>query len=50
MGPSKTETVDISHKTIPLKFGIMINKRIIYLRGKLTDHCNRQEPSVWSGT
>ena len=45
-----TPPVDVTHKTIPHKLGIMINNRVIYLRGNLTDHCPRQQPSARPGT
>ena len=41
---------DVSHKTMPHQFRIMNKKGLIYLRGKLTDHCPRQQSSVLIGT
>ena len=45
----KSKHEGVSHKTIPHQFGIMINKRTIYLKEKLTDHRPRQQPSVQPG-
>ena len=39
----------VSHKTIPHQFGIMINKGVIYLKGKLIDQRLRQQPSARPG-
>lgn len=43
-------TEGVSHKIIPYQFRIIGNKRLIYLRGKLTNHCSRLQPSEGTGT